>query len=60
MKFGQRAASCDCESGRDGLVLKKEEDWIDGCCVIIVKLPLQQSVKITLPRVFTNTHSHGS
>lgn len=41
-------------------MLKKEEDWIDGCCVIIVKLPLQQSVKISLPRAFTNTHSHGS
>lgn len=43
-----------------GLVLKKEEDWIDGCCVIIVKLPLQQSVKITLLRAFANTHSHSS
>ncbi len=45
------------ESGRGGLVLRKEEDWIDGCCVIIVKLPLQQSVKITLLRAFANTHS---
>lgn len=60
MKFGQRVTIFDCENGRGGLVLKKEEDWIDGCCVIIVKLPLQQSVKITLPRAFANTRSHGS